>query len=150
MNKQVEDSKAAFAELQNKLKSILDTLTPQEQEVLKMRFGLEDGYSVTLDEVGKHFGISREQIRHIEAKALRRLRHAERNDNEELMNILNSLTTKEQEIVKMKFGLETGIKATDDEILKKFQSDNLSIEELNKIIKKVNRRLEHTPDELSI
>ena len=69
MNKQVEDSKAAFAELQNKLKSILDTLTPQEQEVLKMRFGLEDGYSVTLEEVGKHFGISREQIRQIEAKA---------------------------------------------------------------------------------
>ena len=115
-----------------------------------MRFGLEDGYSVTLDEVGKHFGISREQIRQIEAKALRRLKRAERNDNEELMNCLNSLTTKEQEIVKMKFGLETGIKATDDEILKKFQSDNLSIEELNKIIKKVNRRLEHTPDELSI
>ncbi len=150
MNKQVEDSKAAFAELQNKLRSILDTLTPQEQEVLKMRFGLEDGYSVTLDEVGKHFGISREQIRQIEAKALRRLRQAKRNDNEELMNILNSLTTKEQEIVKMKFGLETGIKTADDEILKKFQSDNLSIEELNKIIKKVNRRLEHTPDELSI
>lgn len=66
------------------------------------------------------------------------------------MNILSSLTTKEQEIVKMKFGLDTEIKVTDDEILKKFQSDNLSIEELNKIIKKVNRRLEHTPDELSI
>lgn len=150
MNKQVEDSKAVFAELQNKLKSILDTLTPQEQEVLKMRFGLEDGYSVSLDEVEKHFGISREQIRQIEAKAVLRIKRSVRNNNEELMNILSSLTTKEQEIVKMKFGLDTGIKVTDDEILKKFQSDNLSIEELNKIIKKVNRRLEHTPDELSI
>ena len=65
-----------------------------------MRFGLEDGYSVTLDEVGKHFGISREQIRQIEAKAVLRIKGSVRNNNEDLINILSSLTTKEQEIVK--------------------------------------------------
>ena len=50
----------------------------REQDVLRMRFGLEDGYSLTLEEVGLHFNVTRERIRQIEAKALRRLRHPKR------------------------------------------------------------------------
>ncbi|MBP5175434.1 MAG: sigma-70 family RNA polymerase sigma factor, partial [Treponema sp.] len=64
--------------LQEQLRSVLNTLPPREQEVLKMRFGLEDGYSLTLEEVGLYFNVTRERIRQIEAKALRRLRHPRR------------------------------------------------------------------------
>jgi RNA polymerase primary sigma factor len=60
--------------LKEHIKSVLSTLPPREQEVLTMRFGLEDGYSLTLEEVGLYFNVTRERIRQIEAKALRRLR----------------------------------------------------------------------------
>ncbi|RPJ06275.1 MAG: RNA polymerase sigma factor RpoD [Spirochaetaceae bacterium] len=65
----------AFRILQQQLNGVLQSLPPREQEVLKMRFGLVDGYSLTLEEVGLHFNVTRERIRQIEAKALRRLRH---------------------------------------------------------------------------
>ncbi len=68
----------AFTLLQEQLHEVLATLPPREQEVLKMRFGLEDGYSLTLEEVGLYFNVTRERIRQIEAKALRRLRHPKR------------------------------------------------------------------------
>jgi len=68
----------AYTLLQEQLKEVLDTLPKREQEVLKMRFGLEDGYSLTLEEVGLYFEVTRERIRQIEAKALRRLRHPKR------------------------------------------------------------------------
>jgi len=68
----------AFSLLQEQLRSVLSTLPAREQEVLKMRFGLEDGYSLTLEEVGLYFNVTRERIRQIEAKALRRLRHPKR------------------------------------------------------------------------
>jgi RNA polymerase primary sigma factor len=68
----------AFTLLQEQLQGVLSTLPPREQEVLKMRFGLEDGYSLTLEEVGLYFNVTRERIRQIEAKALRRLRHPKR------------------------------------------------------------------------
>ena len=68
----------AYTMLQEQLKKVLSTLPPREQEVLKMRFGLEDGYSLTLEEVGLYFDVTRERIRQIEAKALRRLRHPRR------------------------------------------------------------------------
>ncbi|MFP4372895.1 MAG: RNA polymerase sigma factor RpoD [Spirochaetaceae bacterium] len=68
----------AFTLLQEQLQGVLGTLPPREQEVLKMRFGLEDGYSLTLEEVGLYFNVTRERIRQIEAKALRRLRHPKR------------------------------------------------------------------------
>lgn len=71
-------SQTAFKLLQEQLESVLYTLPPREQEVLKMRFGLEDGYSLTLEEVGLYFNVTRERIRQIEAKALRRLRHPKR------------------------------------------------------------------------
>src|SRR5262245_52069491 len=57
---------------------VLNTLTPREERVLKMRFGLEDGTEHTLEEVGQKFGVTRERIRQIEAKALRKLRHPSR------------------------------------------------------------------------
>ena len=57
---------------------MLHTLTPREEQVLKLRFGLEDGRPRTLEEVGKQFNITRERIRQIEAKALRKLRHPSR------------------------------------------------------------------------
>ena len=65
---------ASFRLLQEQLLQVLSTLPEREQEVLRMRFGLEDGYSLTLKEVGLHFNVTRECIRHIEANALRRLR----------------------------------------------------------------------------
>ncbi|POR05236.1 RNA polymerase subunit sigma [Alkalispirochaeta sphaeroplastigenens] len=79
-DKEVENPahQTAFTLLQEQLSGVLDTLPPREQEVLKMRFGLEDGYSLTLEEVGLYFNVTRERIRQIEAKALRRLRHPRR------------------------------------------------------------------------
>jgi len=79
-DKEVENpaSQTAFTLLQEQLRAVLGTLPPREQEVLKMRFGLEDGYSLTLKEVGLYFDVTRERIRQIEAKALRRLRHPRR------------------------------------------------------------------------
>ncbi|MBE6345377.1 MAG: RNA polymerase sigma factor RpoD [Spirochaetaceae bacterium] len=71
-------TKTAYTMLQDHLHSILATLPPREQDVLKMRFGLEDGFSLTLEEVGLYFDVTRERIRQIEAKALRRLRHPRR------------------------------------------------------------------------
>lgn len=66
---------AAFELLKEQLKDVLDTLTPREEKVLRLRFGLDDGHSRTLEEVGQVFGVTRERIRQIEAKALRKLRH---------------------------------------------------------------------------
>ncbi len=71
-------NQTAFRILQEQLSDVLDTLPKREQEVLKLRFGLEDGYSLTLEEVGLYFNVTRERIRQIEAKALRRLRHPRR------------------------------------------------------------------------
>lgn len=67
-----------FVFLKEKLREVLDTLTPREAEVLNLRFGLRDGRSRTLEEVGKAFNVTRERIRQIEAKALRKLRHPSR------------------------------------------------------------------------
>lgn len=64
--------------LQEQIRSVLSTLPPREQEVLRMRFGLDDGYSLTLEEVGMYFNVTRERIRQIEAKALKKLRHFKR------------------------------------------------------------------------
>ena len=64
--------------LREKTESVLKTLTPREEQVLKMRFGLEDGNEYTLEEVGRRFFVTRERIRQIEAKALRKLRHSSR------------------------------------------------------------------------
>ena len=69
---------AAFSMLKEQLIEVLDTLTEREQKVLKLRFGLEDGRARTLEEVGKRFDVTRERIRQIEAKALRKLRHPSR------------------------------------------------------------------------
>lgn len=69
---------AAFSMLKEQLLEVLDTLTPREQKVLKLRFGLEDGRARTLEEVGKRFEVTRERIRQIEAKALRKLKHPSR------------------------------------------------------------------------
>ncbi|MGI6308285.1 MAG: RNA polymerase sigma factor RpoD [Dethiobacteria bacterium] len=66
---------AAFELLREQLEDVLDTLTPREQKVLRLRFGLDDGRTRTLEEVGQVFGVTRERIRQIEAKALRKLRH---------------------------------------------------------------------------
>ena len=79
-DKDVENpaNQTAFKVLQEQLSEVLSTLPPREQEVLKMRFGLDDGYSLTLEEVGLYFNVTRERIRQIEAKALRRLRHPNR------------------------------------------------------------------------
>ncbi|MGI5069781.1 RNA polymerase sigma factor RpoD [Treponema pectinovorum] len=79
-DKEVENpaNQTAYKMLQEQLKEVLSSLPVREQEVLKMRFGLDDGYSLTLEEVGLYFNVTRERIRQIEAKALRRLRHPRR------------------------------------------------------------------------
>jgi len=69
---------AAFTLLKEQLVEVLDTLTEREQKVLRLRFGLDDGRARTLEEVGKEFNVTRERIRQIEAKALRKLRHPSR------------------------------------------------------------------------
>ena len=69
---------AAFSMLKEQLVEVLDTLTEREQKVLRLRFGLDDGRARTLEEVGKEFNVTRERIRQIEAKALRKLRHPSR------------------------------------------------------------------------
>ena len=69
---------ASFMLLQDQLDDVLDSLTDREKRVLELRFGVEDGRSRTLEEVGKEFGVTRERIRQIEAKALRKLRHPSR------------------------------------------------------------------------
>jgi len=69
---------AAFTLLKEQLMEVLDTLTPREEKVLRLRFGLDDGKARTLEEVGKEFNVTRERIRQIEAKALRKLRHPSR------------------------------------------------------------------------
>lgn len=69
---------AAFSMLKEQLVEVLDTLTERERKVLKLRFGLEDGRARTLEEVGRQFDVTRERIRQIEAKALRKLRHPSR------------------------------------------------------------------------
>ncbi|MGI6174352.1 MAG: RNA polymerase sigma factor RpoD [Christensenellales bacterium] len=69
---------AAFTMLKEELMGVLSSLTPREEKVLKLRFGLEDGRARTLEEVGKYFNVTRERIRQIEAKALRKLRHPSR------------------------------------------------------------------------
>ena len=69
---------ASYTLLKEQLEEVMNTLTPREAKVLKLRFGLEDGKSRTLEEVGKEFNVTRERIRQIEAKALRKLRHPSR------------------------------------------------------------------------
>jgi len=69
---------AAFTLLKEQLMGVLDTLTDREKKVLRLRFGLDDGRARTLEEVGKEFNVTRERIRQIEAKALRKLRHPSR------------------------------------------------------------------------
>lgn len=79
-DKEVENpaNQTAYTMLKEQLSEVLSGLPAREQEVLKMRFGLDDGYSLTLEEVGLYFNVTRERIRQIEAKALRRLRHPRR------------------------------------------------------------------------
>ncbi len=69
---------ATFTMLREQLMEVLETLTPREQKVLKLRFGIDDGRARTLEEVGKEFDVTRERIRQIEAKALRKLKHPSR------------------------------------------------------------------------
>ena len=69
---------ASYQLLKEQIEGVLDTLSPRERRVLQLRFGLEDGRSRTLEEVGREFGVTRERIRQIEAKALRKLRHPSR------------------------------------------------------------------------
>ena len=69
---------ASFMLLKEQLEDVLDTRTPREEKVLRLRFGLDDGRARTLEEVGQNFGVTRERIRQIEAKALRKLRHPSR------------------------------------------------------------------------
>ena len=78
---------ASHTMLKEQLAEVLSTLTPREEKVLRLRFGLEDGRSRTLEEVGKEFNVTRERIRQIEAKALRKLRHPSR--SKKLRDFLN-------------------------------------------------------------
>ena len=78
---------ASFMLLKEQLVEVLSTLTPREEKVLRLRFGIEDGHTRTLEEVGREFNVTRERIRQIEAKALRKLRHPSR--SKKLKDFLN-------------------------------------------------------------
>ena len=78
---------ASLTLLKETLGNVLDSLTPREEKVLRLRFGIEDGRTRTLEEVGKEFNVTRERIRQIEAKALRKLRHPSR--SKKLKDFLN-------------------------------------------------------------
>ncbi|MDP2949535.1 MAG: sigma-70 family RNA polymerase sigma factor, partial [Chloroflexota bacterium] len=80
------DDAASYELLKEQIEKVLDTLNPRERRVLQLRFGVGDGRSRTLEEVGKEFGVTRERIRQIEAKALRKLRHPSRSSK--LMDFL--------------------------------------------------------------
>ena len=72
-------SDSAFSKLlKEKIEELLNTLTPREARILRLRFGLQNGHCYTLEEVGQKFGLTRERIRQIEGRALRRLRHPRR------------------------------------------------------------------------
>ena len=75
---QTPSDSVSFIMLKEQLLSVLDTLTPREEKVLRLRYGIDDGKPRTLEEVGKEFNVTRERIRQIEAKALRKLRHPSR------------------------------------------------------------------------
>jgi len=81
------DEAASYTLLREQLEEVLSTLTPREEQVLRLRFGLVDGKSHTLEEVGKAFDVTRERIRQIESKALRKLRHPSR--SKKLRDFLN-------------------------------------------------------------
>ncbi|MFA6665435.1 MAG: RNA polymerase sigma factor RpoD [Armatimonadota bacterium] len=72
------DDAASYQLLRERIVEVLSELSPRERDVLRMRFGLDDGYPRTLEEVGRHFQVTRERIRQIEAKAIKKLRHAKR------------------------------------------------------------------------
>ena len=78
MNVEVPADAATYTLLHEQLMDVLSTLTEREQKVLRLRFGLDDGRPRTLEEVGRQFNVTRERIRQIEAKALRKLRHPSR------------------------------------------------------------------------
>ena len=83
--------------LRDQIKSALLVLTPREREVLELRFGLSDGRDYTLEEVGKHFNVTRERIRQIEAKALRKLRHPTRSRHLRDYSVKKAFTTENTE-----------------------------------------------------
>jgi len=90
--------------LREQIDEVLSTLTPREQQLLQLRFGLEDGRSRTLEEVGKQFNVTRERIRQVEAKALRKLRYPSR--SRKLKNHLVPMPpeTPEQKLLRAIFG----------------------------------------------
>jgi DNA-directed RNA polymerase sigma subunit (sigma70/sigma32) len=85
--------------LRQQMENVLGSLSGLEKDVLNMRFGLNDGHPRTLEEVGKHFGLTRERIRQIEAKALRKLRRSDRKRRSNLLTVL------EKEVLVMRLGL---------------------------------------------
>ena len=85
------EESAAITILKEQLTEVLDTLTPREEKVLRLRFGLDDGRARTLEEVGREFNVTRERIRQIEAKALRKLRHPSR--SKRTRQALNTFST---------------------------------------------------------
>ena len=84
---QTPGDSVAFIMLKEQLLGVLDTLTPREEKVLRLRYGIDDGKPRTLEEVGREFNVTRERIRQIEAKALRKLRHPSR--SKKLKDFLN-------------------------------------------------------------
>ena len=149
--------------LREQLDEVLDTLTDREENVLRLRFGLDDGKMRTLEDVGKVFNVTRERIRQIEAKALRKLRHPSRSKQlkdfiedevienpvdyttrvvlrEQLDEVLDTLTDREENVLRLRFGLDDGKMRTLEDVGKVF---NVTRERIRQIEAKALRKLRH-------
>lgn len=159
MDKNARASNDEYLKLKSELRNVLSVMTPFEQNVLKMRFGLDGGRSFTLEDVGVKFNITIERIRRIEVKALRLMSKNKLNlvkdvvdtksftvFQKNVLSVLSSLPKAEQEIVKVKYGLKNGIELSDEDLIKKLRYYRLTKNDLDRVKEKVHRRINHKPD----
>jgi RNA polymerase primary sigma factor len=150
--------------LKEQLMSVLETLTPREQKVIRLRYGLDDAHPRTLEEVGREFSVTRERIRQIEAKALRKLRHPSKlkrlKDDfiedkdadapiktvasellrEDLAEVLCTLSPRERDVLRLRFGMDDGRQRTLEEVGQLF---GVTRERIRQIEAKALRKLRH-------
>ncbi len=161
MNTLKNKTETAYELLQDQMRQIVHTLDAKDQEVINMRFGLTDGNSHTLDELCRKFNLTREKIRCIEAKALRRVRKFQTKKEKKIdgggfsgnkkpltkrqrmvKQILSSLANKDRAIAADRYGLNENPPLSTEETCKLF---SITADELRILEGKVQRRIDHSP-----